>query len=92
MNVNSNATLSISGIGQVFFNEIAKSLSQVTWLNSKEAAIYLRLFRDNGTPCVESLRNLVHQRKLPFYKLGGRLRFKRIELDKLLEASSRRRS
>lgn len=52
-----------------------------TWLNSKEAAAYLRL------PSVGILRVMVCKRQIPFYKLGNRLRFKRIELNKFIEAS-----
>jgi len=51
------------------------------WLNSNEAAAYLRL------PSVGMLRVLVCQRRVPFYKLGRSLRFKKSELDRLLDAS-----
>lgn len=51
------------------------------WLNSNEAAVYLRL------PSVGALRVLVCQRRIPFYKLGRSLRFKKSELDRLLDAS-----
>jgi excisionase family DNA binding protein len=61
------------GQGQLFEN--------LTWLSSNEAAVYLRL------PSVGALRVLVFQRRVPFRKLGGRLRFKRSELDHLLESS-----
>jgi excisionase family DNA binding protein len=53
----------------------------LTWLTSNEAAEYLRL------PSVGILRVLVCQRKVPFHKLGRNLRFKRGDLDRLLEAS-----
>jgi len=55
------------------------------WLNSTEAALYLRLFRKDGSPCVERIRNLVHQGRIPFYKPFGKLMFKRIELNRLVE-------
>lgn len=54
----------------------------LTWLTSKEAAEYLRL------PSVGVLRWLVSQRRVPFRKLGRSLRFKKSELDRLLEASA----
>ena len=56
-------------------------LENLTWLTSNEAANYLRL------PSVGALRVLVCKRRVPFHKLGRSLRFKRVELDRLLEAS-----
>jgi len=53
----------------------------LTWLTSNEAADYLRL------PSVGALRVLVCKRRVPFHKLGRSLRFKKSELDRLLEAS-----
>ena len=60
--------------GSVFFENL-------TWLTSDEAAEYLRL------PSVGALRALVCRRKVPFHKLGRSLRFKKNELDRLLECS-----
>ena len=57
------------------------------WLSVLEAALYLRIFRKNGTPCVERIRNLVHLGKIPFYKPFGRLLFKKSELKALIESS-----
>lgn len=57
------------------------------WLNAVEAAMYLRIFRKNGSPCVERIRNLVNQGKIPFYKPYGRLLFKKSELRSLVESS-----
>ena len=53
----------------------------LTWLTSNEAAEYLRL------PSVGALRVLVFKRQVPFHKLGRNLRFKKCELDRLLDAS-----
>ena len=53
----------------------------LTWLTANEAAQYLRL------PSVGALRVLVCKRDVPFHKLGRRLRFKKVELDQLLETS-----
>jgi excisionase family DNA binding protein len=50
------------------------------WLNSREAAEYLRITVDN-------LRLKVHRGQLKPRYLNGRLRFKRSELDDLLESS-----
>jgi excisionase family DNA binding protein len=58
-----------------------KFFENLTWLTSNEAADYLRL------PSVGALRVLVCKRRVPFHKLGRSLRFKRAELDRLLEAS-----
>lgn len=57
------------------------------WLNVIEAASYLRIFRRDGSPCVERIRNLVHQGKVPFYKPFGRLLFKKSELKSFVESS-----
>jgi len=53
----------------------------LTWLTSSEAAFYLRL------PSVGALRVLVFKRRLPFYRMGRNLRFKKAELDRLLDHS-----
>lgn len=47
--------------------------NDVKWMNSKEAAEYMRI-------STASLRNMVSNGKLPFYKLGRRLRFIESEL------------
>lgn len=66
---------------------LSQDFSSSDWLSAKEAAIYLRIFRKDGSPCVERLRNLVCQSKVPFYKPFGRLLFKRSELKSLIESS-----
>ena len=53
----------------------------LTWLTSSEAAEYLRL------PSVGTLRVMVFKRRLPFYRIGRNLRFKKSELDRLLDLS-----
>lgn len=50
------------------------------WLDSKEAAAYLRI-------SINALRIMVYKGQLQPKKLGSRLRFRRAELDKKLEAS-----
>ena len=57
------------------------------WLSVLEAALYLRILRKDGSPCVERIRNLVNQGKIPFYKPFGRLLFKKSELKSLIESS-----
>lgn len=59
---------------QIFNNQI--------WMNSKEAALYLRT-------SIGSLRNMVYRKQLSAKKLGNRLRFKKSELDFMLENSDR---
>lgn len=54
--------------------------NQINWMNSKEAAEYLRISENN-------LRVKVSRGEVPVSgKLGRTLRFRREELDKLLEA------
>lgn len=50
------------------------------WLTTKEAATYLRR-------SVNAIRILVCRRKLRARKFGGKLYFKKVELDELLESS-----
>lgn len=57
------------------------------WMNVLEAASYLRIFRKDGSPCVERIRNLASLGKIPFYKPYGRLLFKRSELKSIVESS-----
>jgi excisionase family DNA binding protein len=56
---------------------------KIVWLNSKEAADYLRISEDN-------LRSKVHKGIIPVHgRLGRSLRFRRDLLDRLLEAHSK---
>ncbi len=66
---------------------LSEDFSSSDWLSASEAAIYLRIFRQDGSPCVERLRNLVSKRRIPFYKPFGRLLFKKIELKSMVESS-----
>ncbi len=68
-------------------NAINQNFESSDWLNVLEAALYLRIFRKDGTPCVERIRNLVNLGKIPFYKPFGRLLFKKAELQALVESS-----
>ena len=49
------------------------------WYNSNEAAKFLSI-----TP--NALRILVHRAQVKFYKLGRRLRFRKIDLNEVLQA------
>lgn len=56
-----------------FFNNL-------TWMTSREAADYLRITPNN-------LRVIIYRGKLKVYKFNNRNRFKREELDRLIESS-----
>jgi hypothetical protein len=69
-----------------------QSEEDTPWMNAIEAARHLRILRSDGTPCEESVRNLVSKGKVPSYKPFGRLLFKRSELDRLIESSKKGRA
>ena len=48
------------------------------WLTTDECAAYVKL-----KP--QTIREYVHQGKIPYYKVGNRLRFNRTEIDKWFE-------
>lgn len=52
------------------------------WLNSEEAASFLRI-------SVKALRNMTSNGRLPFYKLGRRNRYRRVELESILHSQKR---
>lgn len=52
----------------------ARLFDKLKWMNSKEAAFYLRI-------SVSQLRNMVYRGQVRSYRLQGRLRFLRGELD-----------
>jgi excisionase family DNA binding protein len=54
----------------------------IEWLNSEEAAMYLRI-------SVKALRNMTSNGLLPFYKLGRRNRYRKDELETLLRSQKR---
>lgn len=68
-------------------HDFISDFSGLDWLNTEEAAVYLRLLTKKGQPCKERLRNLVNKGRIPFYKPFGRLMFRRSELQKLIETS-----
>lgn len=55
-------------------------LNEKIWLNTEEAALYLSTTR-------KGILNRVHRGDLPVYKIGRNNRYKRIELDRILEQS-----
>ena len=62
-------------------NKPSLLFDNLIWLDVKEASTYLRL-------SAESLRSKVHRGQIKAYKLGHLLRFKKSDLDDLLESHS----
>ena len=58
------------------------ALEKTVWLTTKEAAAYLRI-------SANALRTHVYRGDVPYYKFLRSLRFKRTELDRLLEGTKR---
>jgi excisionase family DNA binding protein len=56
------------------------ALNEKIWLNTEEAAQYLSTTR-------KGILNRVHRGDLPVYKIGRTNRYKRIELDRIIEQS-----
>jgi len=57
------------------------------WLTCKDAAIYLRKFRDDGEPSVGAVRNLIYRGKLRARKWAGCIYIKKSEIDNAIELS-----
>lgn len=56
--------------------------NNMKWMTTEEAARYVRV-------SVAQMRNLVHQGRVRFYRLGARLRFLRSDLDRMLKPSGK---
>lgn len=54
------------------------------WLSTKDAAIYLRKFRRDGTPSVGAIRNLIWRGFLKAHKWHRRVYILRKDLDRLI--------
>jgi excisionase family DNA binding protein len=65
---------------KVIYNKENKLFNNLEWMDSREASEYLRT-------TIGSLRNMVYKGQLPAKKLGSRLRFKKSDLDFLLNSS-----
>ena len=48
------------------------------WLTTKESALYLKI-------SANALRILVHRKKILFYKLNSRLRFKKVDIINMIK-------
>lgn len=62
----------------------------VPWLNSEQAAKYLGLVDADGNANLPALHTFVHRARktgrLRVHRLGGRLRFREVDLDRAIEA------
>jgi excisionase family DNA binding protein len=70
-------------VNNYYINSTSSLFENLTWMNTQEAANYLRI-------TVNSLRIKVSRGEVKPCHLGKSLRFKRTELDKLMEASKQR--
>lgn len=59
----------------------------LVWMNSREAAAYLRKFTKEGEPSVGAIRAAVCRGQIRARKWRRRLYFKRVELDRLIDAA-----
>lgn len=62
----------------------------LVWMNTKDAAIYLRKFSENGEPSEGAVRKLAGRGALHPRTWRRRLFFKKVELDLMLEGSPRK--
>ena len=60
------------------------------WMNSEEAAKYLRKFTKDGKPSVGAIRTAVCRGLIRAHKWRRRLYFKRGELDRMLETAEQK--
>ncbi len=67
--------------GKVMDYEDISFFDNLTWMTTSEAAQYLRISPG-------ALRVMVCRRKILSRRLGSRLRFKKSELDRLLDSSN----
>ena len=69
---------------QLFFEKLE-------WFTTKEAAVYLRKVSPAGEPQTNTIHQMVCRGLIRRRKFGGRLFFKRRELDYLIETQSNRK-
>lgn len=55
---------------------------RIRYMNSETVAEYMDL--GTGKKGAALVRQLVHRREIPFIKIGSRLRFDRLEIDRLM--------
>lgn len=61
-------------------------MKAVEYLRSEDAALYLGFTRKDGTPNLNAFKSWRWKAKPRTYKLAGRLRFRRVDLDRCIEA------
>ena len=66
-------------------NSETKFFDRLKWINTKEAALYLRV-------SVGQIRNMVWRGQLPSYRMSNRLRFLKTDLDKVVMSPLERRN
>lgn len=59
----------------------AEENTEALWLNPAEAALYLKIKKS-------SIYQLTHKHKVKFYRVGAGLRFRKEDLDDLLQAGA----
>lgn len=63
-------------------------LENSEWLTTEETAIYLRKFLSDGSPNTNPVHKMVSRGLIRRRKFGGRLYFRRRELDFLIESGA----
>ena len=62
----------------------------LVWMNTKDAAVYLRKFSEDGRPSEGAIRKLASRGALHPRVWRRRLYFKKVDLDLILDASPRK--
>lgn len=65
---------------------------ETPFMDASEAAVYLRIVKKDGTPNLNALYVWKHKHKVKAFRRGGRLLFRRVDLERALyeERPSRR--
>lgn len=74
----------LTSLGPEFPSSRIKSSEVDNYMTTEEAAVYLRLSK-------EALRMKIYRKQIPAYRLGRHWRFKKSELDLILQATLHRR-
>ena len=62
-------------------------MNAVVYMRSEEAALYLGFTKPDGTPNLPAFTRWAQRAKVKTYRLGSRLRFRRVDLDRCLEVA-----
>lgn len=74
----------LDGLIKRIENPVQASLPSTTWVNSKQLAQHLGI----STAAITNMRGS----KIPYYKIGGRVLFKREEVDEFIQKSRHKSS